>query len=96
MNDKTIDDVRQIVNNVKATFQAEHEKGKTTFETMMHKISGINTFVVLWEEYKLRNPENIYRQAEILQAQYDKVVEQNRQLQQELNYYKEKAYAKKL
>ena len=87
---KVIDDVRQMANEVKTTFQNEYENGNITFETMMLKFGAINNLVVRWEEYKLRNPDSLYKQAEILQAQYEKVVEQNRQLQQELNYYRSK------
>lgn len=97
MNDeKIIDDVRQIVNNVKTTFQTEHETNRVTFGTMMQKIKAVNTFLALWEEHKLSHPENIYRQFDMLQAQYEKVVEQNRQLQQELMDYRSRTNVTKL
>ena len=83
--DNTIDDVRKIVQDVKNVFQTEHEVKKITFGTMMQKIKAVNTFLAEWEEYKLAHPDDVYRQLDIAQVQYNQVVKQNRKLQQELN-----------
>ena len=62
--DKTIDDVRKIVQNVKNVFQTEHEVKKITFGTMMQKIKQASLlqmkqhFIIILSHQILKNHIN--------------------------------------